>query len=159
MTRERTAPKPPFLLDVMLGKLATYLRFCGYDTAYALDRDLEADDDLLALAEHEGRTLLTRDVQLAERADRGCLLIERDPHEQLRELADAGLPLEPTAEPARCGRCNASVERVDERAETPAYAPDPSETPQWRCTACGQVFWRGSHWERMRETLRTLGEE
>lgn len=30
------------LLDVMLGKLAVYLRVCGYDTAYALGRGLEA---------------------------------------------------------------------------------------------------------------------
>jgi len=33
-----------FLLDVMLGKLATYLRMCGYDTLYALEEDIEADD-------------------------------------------------------------------------------------------------------------------
>jgi len=35
------------LLDTMLGKLATYLRMCGYDTAYALDEEAEADDALL----------------------------------------------------------------------------------------------------------------
>jgi len=53
---------------VLLGKLATYLRMCGSDAAYALDRGLEADGWLLALAAAEGGTLLTRDEQLAERA-------------------------------------------------------------------------------------------
>jgi len=56
------------LVDAMLGKLARYLRMCGYDAAYALDRGLEADEDLLAVARDEGRQLLTRDRQLADRA-------------------------------------------------------------------------------------------
>jgi hypothetical protein len=43
------------LLDVMLGKLATYLRMCGYDAAYAVERGIEADDALLARADAEGR--------------------------------------------------------------------------------------------------------
>jgi len=37
------------LLDTMLGKLATYLRMCGYDAAYALDEGVESDDALLAV--------------------------------------------------------------------------------------------------------------
>lgn len=57
----------PFLLDAMCGTLATYLRMCGYDVAYALDRDAEADDRLLDLAAAEDRTLVTRDRELAER--------------------------------------------------------------------------------------------
>lgn len=160
MSEERAAPPaPPFLLDVMLGKLAVYLRLCGYDTVYALDRDTEADDELLAMADREKRTLLTRDVHLSNRADRGFLLTERDPRDQLAELAVAGLALEPTDEPVRCGRCNGSVEAVEHADETPDYAPDPSEQPQWCCRACGQVFWKGSHWDRMRETLREARRE
>jgi len=33
-----------FLLDVMLGKLVTYLGTCGYETLYAVEEGLEADD-------------------------------------------------------------------------------------------------------------------
>jgi len=146
-------PTGPLLLDAMLGKLATYLRMCGYDAAYALDRGVEADGAVLDLARAEDRTLLTRDVRLAERAGRSLLLTEREPVDQLRELADAGLALDLDERPSRCGRCNGRVERVPGDDESPDYAPDPSETPQWRCTACGQVFWRGSHWDRVRETL------
>ena len=151
-----TATEGPFLLDVMLGKLASYLRMCGYDAAYALDRGAEADEDVLALARAEGRTLLTRDVDLAGRADRSMLLTERDPVDQLRELVASGTPLDLDERPSRCGRCNGPVEPVPADETTPAYAPDPSETPQWRCTACGQVFWKGSHWDRVRETLDRL---
>ena len=151
-------PDPPFLLDVMLGKLAVYLRLCGYDTVYALDRGVEADDRILEQAERESRTLLTRDVQLSNRAERGVLLTERDPDDQLAELVAAGLRLEPTDEPEWCGRCNGPVVAVDASEGTPEYAPDAAEREQWHCTHCGQVFWKGSHWDRMRETLREARE-
>lgn len=140
----------------MCGKLATYLRMCGYDTAYALDRGEEDDDRLLGLAREEGRTLVTRDVQLSEAAERSVLLRERDPRDQLRELDAAGLSLSLDERPAYCGRCNGPVEPVSREAETPEYAPDPAEVDQWRCRDCGRTFWKGSHWDRVRETLSGL---
>ena len=152
-----TALSAPFLLDVMCGKLATYLRFCGYDAAYALDRGVEADDALVAMAREEDRRLLTRDVALAERAgDRGFLLHDRDVEGQLRELAAAGLELTLDEQPARCGACNGPVERVPADASVPEYARDPGETAMWRCRACGQHFWKGSHWRRVEETLAEI---
>jgi uncharacterized protein with PIN domain len=142
-----------FFLDVMLGKLAVYLRLAGYDAAYAGDRNIEADDRVLELAEAEDRILLTRDVQLAAQADESILLTERDVEDQLAELREAGVALEADAEPSRCGRCNGRLEPVAKTADTPDYAPDPAETDCWRCRACRQVFWRGSHYERMKKVL------
>ena len=149
----------PFLLDAMLGKLATYLRMCGYDAAYALDegRGTEADDALLAAAREEGRTLLTRDGELARRAgDRGMLLTSRAVEDQLRKLHEGGVTLELDDRPARCGSCNGPVGRVP-AGERAAYAPD--EGPVWRCERCGQQFWKGSHWERVGETLADIASD
>lgn len=143
------------LLDVMLGKLATYLRMCGYDAAYALDRETEADDDLLAMARAEDRLLLTRDVLLARRAENSLLLTAREVTDQLGELADAGFDLA-LSEPSRCARCNGVLERVAEGEESPDYAPSPTETDVWRCRSCGQRYWRGSHWDDVEETLSDL---
>jgi len=42
------------LVDAMCGKLARYLRMCGYDAAYTLDRGLEDDEAILAVAAEEG---------------------------------------------------------------------------------------------------------
>lgn len=142
-----------FFLDVMLGKLAVYLRLAGYDTAYAGDRGIESDDRILELAASEGRILLTRDVQLAERADRSILLTKRDVEDQLAELREAGVALEADDEPSRCGRCNGRLDAVSKESETPEYAPDAAETDCWRCRDCGQVFWKGSHYERMKKAL------
>ena len=87
------------LLDVMLGKLAVHLRMCGYDAAYALDRDVEADDRLQAIATEEARTLLTRDEQFAARTPGALLLTTRDVEDQLWELEDAGVEHEHAGEP------------------------------------------------------------
>ena len=144
------------LLDAMLGKLATYLRMCGYDAAYALDRGVEADDVLLELAADEARRLVTRDAALAARAPGGVLLRSRDVTDQLRELADAGFELELADPLARCGRCNGRLERVDADADVSDYAPDPADEAVWRCGACGQHFWKGSHWDDVRERLAGL---
>ncbi|WP_049982772.1 Mut7-C RNAse domain-containing protein [Halorubrum sp. BV1] len=172
---------PRVLLDAMCGSLATYLRMCGYDAAYALDRGVEADDRLLALAADEDRTLITRDRDLVARAKRdgkteggatdqgadAVLLTERDVLDQLRELRAAGFPVELAAEPTRCGACNGPVERVDRRVDgdstagpiaRPEYVPDDVgvDRPGWRCRDCGRWFWKGSHWADVAARLDTL---
>jgi uncharacterized protein with PIN domain len=146
----------PLLLDVMLGKLATYLRMCGYDAAYAGTRGAETDDDALAVAETEGRTLVTRDHALATRADPSLLLSSRDPVDQLRELAAAGYDLTLAETPSHCSACNGRLERVDRTEPTPDYAPAPHEETVWRCRDCGQHFWKGSHWDDVAATLADL---
>ncbi|MFB6301448.1 MAG: DUF5615 family PIN-like protein [Haloferacaceae archaeon] len=145
------------LCDAMLGSLATYLRMCGHDAAYALDRGVEADDRVLALAREEDRLLVTRDAALAARAgDRGLLVESKDVLDQLRDLRTAGIDVSLPDRPRRCGACNGPLDPVPADGETPAYAPDPAETDCFRCRDCGQMFWRGSHWADVRERLASL---
>ncbi len=144
------------LLDAMCGGIRAHLRMCGHDAAYALDRDVEADDRLLSVARGEDRTLVTRDRALAARADASILLTERSVEGQLRELAAAGVALSLVDRPTRCGRCNGPVDAVAADVATPEYAPDPGETDVWRCRDCGGHFWKGSHWEDVAATLRDL---
>jgi uncharacterized protein with PIN domain len=157
-SEEKTAVRPEtdrLLCDVMLGTLAVYLRLCDYDTAYAGDRGVEADDRLVAMAEEENRRLCTRDVELAGRVPGSLCLTERDIERQLSELREMGVELTVAETPTYCGRCNGRLVAVAPDADTPEYAPDPAAVDCWRCQACGQVFWKGSHWERMRETIES----
>ncbi|MFC7215640.1 Mut7-C RNAse domain-containing protein [Saliphagus sp. GCM10025334] len=153
------------LVDGMCGGIVAYCRMCGHDTVYAGDRDLEADDRLLDVAADEGRTIVTRDVDLAARGERAILLESRDTHGQLRTLHDHGIDLTLPDEPRRCGRCNGPLERVSEAetgtetVDTPPYAPDSSEVAVWACRDCGQHFWKGSHWDRVRRTLEAVRSE
>ena len=144
------------LCDAMLGKLATYLRMCGYDAAYALDDGLTADEAVLDRLRDSGRTLVTRDRSLASRAPEAVLLTEREIDDQLCELAAAGFELDLADRPDRCGVCNGLLEAVDDDERTPEYAPDPADIAVWRCVDCGQHFWKGSHWDDVAETLAGL---
>ncbi|MFB6152031.1 MAG: Mut7-C RNAse domain-containing protein [Haloarculaceae archaeon] len=144
------------LLDVMLGKLATYLRMCGYDAAYAGERGIESDDALLDAARAEDRLLVTRDRELARRGDESVLLAGREIRDQLRELREEGFELALADEPRRCSACNGRLRAVDRTEPTPEYAPAPHEETVWRCADCGQHFWKGSHWDHVGETLEDL---
>jgi len=144
------------VLDAMLGKLSTYLRMCGYDATYTGGRGLESEDETLALASTEDRVVVTRDRELAGAAERSVLLTTREVSEQLRELRDAGFALALADEPERCSACNGPLERVDRTEPTPDYAPETHEETVWRCRACGQHFWKGSHWDDVAATLSDL---
>lgn len=144
------------LLDVTLGKLAVYLRLCGFDTADAGDRGIEADDRIAAAAKREDRRLCTRDVELARRTPGAILLTERELDEQLAELRESGFVLDVADPPAYCGRCNGDLVAVAADAGTPAYAPEPDAVDCVRCRACEQVFWKGSHYERMSEVIEAV---
>lgn len=150
-----TPADTPLLLDAMFGKLATYLRMCGYDAAYALDRGIEADEALRKLADEEGRVLLTRDVNLGRRTDDSLVLAGKGIETQLAELCEAGFRLA-LDEPSRCSACNGTLRKVSDNEATPPFAPSPTERRVWRCRECGQPFWRGSHWDDVGARLEGL---
>lgn len=144
-----------FLVDAMLGKLARYLRLCGYDAAYSLDRGIASDAALRRIARTEDRTIITRDHDVAAGCDDAILLHETEIEAQLRELQAEGIELT-LDKPAYCGRCNGPLARIPEFDATPADVPDVDEMPVWRCTECGQWFWRGSHWDDVKARLASL---
>ena len=65
MTRREPNPPPRFLVDAMLGHVARDLRLLGLDARYAAGLD---DPAILALAQRDGRRLITCDAELARRA-------------------------------------------------------------------------------------------
>jgi len=133
-----------FVADVMLGRLARWLRALGYDTLYSRDA---SDARLLGIALREGRRLLTRDTGLARRARATGLLIRaEDLDAQIREVMTAcGLvarvPL------SRCLECNGTLTRrhpEEVRERVPPYTLA-TQREFWTCAGCGRVFWAGSH--------------
>ena len=145
-----------FVLDVHLGRLAKYLRILGFDTQY----EVRAHDDELAAEAAAGRFLLTRDRSLLMRRQvrRGALVRGDDPREQLVWLARK-LALWPVAEPLRrCLRCNALLEPVAKEA---VWERVPPKTRLWcaefvLCPGCGQLYWPGSHFDRMQAWIRSV---
>jgi len=151
-------PAPRFAADAMLGRLATWLRLLGYDTFYQRDID---DSDLTALAQREGRIVLTRDVQLTKRRNVRTLLIESDNvWAQLRQVVHA-CHLRRRSQQARCPRCNTPLHPLEHAA---AHERVPEHV--WRthqtfreCPTCGRVFWRGTHVHDIEARLAMIFDE
>ena len=143
-----------FLCDHMLGTLARWLRFLGYDTVYpeALD-----DTAVKALAARDGRILLTRDRELGSRVPNALYVLSDDPEEQLVQVARA---YRLTAQEAlsRCSVCNAvidSVPKEDARGRVPQGVYD-RQHEFWRCRQCGRFYWQGSHFEHVLAKVRDV---
>lgn len=147
------------LVDAMCGDLVPYLRLCNHDTTYALDRGIEADEQLCTLASNEDRTLITRDRTLGQQVDDSIVLDSTDTDDQLRALEAAGVDLTPGSTPEYCGRCNGSLSTVPATVSTPEYAPQPNAHDLWQCKDCEQYFWKGSHWQRMTSRLAGLSKK
>ena len=145
-----------FLCDHMLGTLAKWLRFLGYDTAYPGPLD---DNDLKALAANEGRILLTRDKELSGRLAGAAYVESDDLDAQFAQVVRAfGL----TAKDAmsRCSVCNAlivAVPKEDARDHVPPGVYDRHQE-FWRCRQCGRFYWPGSHYDRVMAKLRGVPE-
>jgi uncharacterized protein with PIN domain len=143
-----------FILDVHLGKLARLLRMLGFDTLYR--RDYE-DSEIVRISVQAHRIILTRDRGLLKRGavTHGYWIRSTEPIVQAREVVrrfDLSAQVKPLS---RCIPCNGIIEKVDKEA---VIAQLPPGTAAWydtfyRCPDCGQLYWPGSHYDRMQETI------
>jgi len=146
-----------FLCDAMLGSLARWLRFFGYDAAFlGPDKD---DSEVAEAARVEGRWLLTRDRELATVGPRTMLIRSEDVESQLVEVfSRLGLFPAPDLGGSRCSECNGELEPVDRgavRDEVPPYVLGTAERFR-RCRGCGRVYWPGTHTERIVSTMQSI---
>lgn len=151
-------PDPPqparFVLDIHLGRLAAYLRMLGFDTLYRNDYE---DEELARVASAENRILLTRDVGLLKRGivRHGYFVRSIVPEQQIRDVMQY-YRLASQAEPfQRCIKCNGALIDVakDEILEQlPANTAEVFDKFR-QCPDCDQIYWRGSHLERMERLI------
>ena len=147
-----------FITNGMLGKLTRWLRMLGHDAEYSGSLD---DDELIDRAKTEKRILLTRDIKLCQRATtRGINAFLVDGDTGTRKLAQLSkrfdFKLEIDMAISRCPKCNASIESVptEKVMDRIPKATILHHNKFWKCQSCGQIYWRGSHWKRIEETLR-----
>ena len=142
-----------FVADVMLGKLARWLRALGYDTLYFRDAP---DSRLLGIALRERRQLLTRDAGLAARAGAAGRLVRAGSLDaQLREVTEAW-GLTSRAPLSRCLECNETLARRapgEVRDRVPPYTCA-TQREFWECAGCRRVFWAGTHAEGILSRLQ-----
>lgn len=141
----------------MLGTLARWLRFAGFD---ALFNPQLGDVELATLCRYEGRWLLSRDRELVSGAGPRALLVGGDDvAEQIAQLRGR-LPLvvDPARFFTRCSRCNGRLEEAALKDVVGVVPPFVAAQAQRfsRCEGCGQVYWPGSHHARIARRLSEL---
>lgn len=147
-----------FLADSMLGKLARWLRMLGNDVTYNIQLD---DAQLMELAKNEGRILLTRDLELYQRAvsrDIDAYFVEgKSEAARLAELAKRyGVDLEIDMDKSHCPVCNtplkpAQKEQLQGELQKNTFT---YYDKFWKCPHCGQIYWQGAHWKQISNTLK-----
>jgi uncharacterized protein with PIN domain len=142
---------------VHLGKLARLLRLLGFDTAYS---NGAAKNELLEMAVREGRVLLSRDASFfAQRSLSFHYVSHQDPEVQLNELLTRFFLL-PKAKPfSRCLHCNGLLAPVEKPAVEKVLEKNTAAYYHrfWQCANCRKIYWQGSHYQRMKALLKTLG--
>ncbi len=146
----------------MVGRLARYLRFVGEDVEYV--RGL-TDDEVIARASVENRQILTRDRALARQAPRAFLLRSSDLAAQWKQVRTAWPEVGAVVRFDRCTECNGRLGpyRRGSSPDRETGLPSADRAPSlalYACSACGHVYWEGSHTARIRAQLAAwAGEE
>ena len=146
--------QPRFIADVMLGKLAKWLRIAGFDVLYS---NRFSDDDLIALSNEEGRILLSLDSRLLVRKTvKNFIFMESwNLEDQIKQiLRFAHLERFP-APLSRCLSCNeilTDVPNESVRNRVPVYVFS-TQTHFKLCPKCRKIFWSGTHREAALKVL------
>jgi uncharacterized protein len=153
-SRDAIPGRHRFVADNHLGRLSAYLRMLGFDVIYRNNFD---DEVLAQISSQEERILLTRDRRLLMRSivRYGYCLRSLESRQQLQEVIRR-YALSNTLTPfRRCLRCNILLDPVSKEAILDQLEPLTrlyyDEFHQ--CPICGQIYWKGSHYEHMQEII------
>lgn len=152
-------PEPRFVLDTHLGRLASHLRMLGFDTLYRNDY---GDEELAHVSHTEQRILLTRDLGLLKRSLvlHGYFVRHTQPDRQVVEVLRR-LGLRGWVRPfTRCTRCNGLLTVVEKAAIAERLSDETRRHyDEFRlCQSCEQLYWRGSHFQRLEAFLAEVME-
>jgi uncharacterized protein len=146
-----------FIADVMVGKLARYLRMAGHDVLYENDA---TDDMIIKIASKTGRIVLTRDSLMLTRRDfkNGAIkylhIKDDNLKNQLEQVkSELKISLEPNL--IRCIECNQKLVKVnkeDLKDKIPPYVFKTQENFMY-CKKCNKYYWRGTHYKNIKNAF------
>lgn len=139
-----------FIADSMLGKLAKWMIAAGFDVVFKKNSTREF---VVNTAREQGRVILTRDTAIRESE---VILIESDNfREQMEQVFEkTGLPSSEKAF-TRCLDCNIILipaEKAEVEGRVPPYVFQVHQE-FLICPQCQKIFWKGSHYDRMKDIL------
>lgn len=155
--REKPLREVRFILDVHLGKLAKYMRLLGFDSLY---ETTFPDEEIIRRSAEEKRIILTRDKILLRnnKVTHGYWVRSDDPELQVREVVERLDLRGKIATFTRCLECNSLIEPVGRESIEDRL---PLKTKQYYneffiCPGCSRIYWKGSHYERMKTFAESL---
>ena len=151
---------PKFVADVMLGRLAKWLRIAGFDVLYS---NKFSDDELIEISNREDRVLLSRDTRLLIRkpVTKFLFLETQEIQSQIRQVFRSMSILELEFPLTRCLSCNdilMEANRESVRSRVPAFVYN-TQSHFKSCPKCGKIFWAGTHRNAVVCTLNKLLSE
>ena len=152
-----------FIADIMVGKLAKYLRMAGYDVLY--DNNI-SDEEILNTAKNAGRIVLTRDSIMLRRREcrqniiKSMLIRDDKLTKQLQQVKeDLKIELKPNL--VRCLECNSillSIKKEEVENKVPPYVFKTQNTFLF-CPKCSKYYWRGTHFESISKAFKTINSQ
>ncbi len=147
-----------FIADVNVLKLGRLLILLGFDVACSSSF---SDAEIADIARAQSRIVLTRDTTLLKRKkiDFARRVRSDFPYEQVLEVVDFFGLQDLTAFFSRCTACNKLLVPVAKNDIIHLLEP---KTRQYffdflQCPQCQKVFWKGSHYDAMKDTFSRLG--
>jgi uncharacterized protein with PIN domain len=149
--------QPAFVADVMLGRLAKWLRIAGFDVLYS---NRFGDDELVALSRQQERILLSRDTRLLLRkaVDRFVFLESEQIEEQLAQVFKATSINVLPGILTRCLACNRillDIPRDQIRDRVPPFVFETQRLFK-SCPDCRRVYWAGTHRQAVLNVFRRI---
>jgi uncharacterized protein len=139
-----------FICDVHLGKLAKYMRMCGFDVFYSNNL---LDHLIIQMSDETKSIILTKNKELfkTKQPSRAYLVKQSDSKMQLFEIISY-FDLKTSIEPfSRCTKCNLTVQPVDKNS-IEKQVPSPvlkMHKSFMKCYGCNRIYWQGSHYMSM----------
>lgn len=140
-----------FIVDVMLGKLAKWLRIFGFDSIYSSKM---TDNEIIYLSRKENRIVITRDKELFNRLEPNLrVFINSDkPLNQFVQLKSLlNLKIDKSLILSRCSLCNSELILVNKelaKDKVPPFIYNRHNIFKY-CRTCDKFYWQGSHIDRI----------
>lgn len=133
----------------MLGRLARYLRILGFSVIY--EQDGIDDDRIVEVCRDNSYILITRDRLLSRRYNPSILITSTQIGSQIIEFTSVYKPDRKRLF-MRCTVCNGILLPI--KLEENDYR---SKLNPYKCSACGKLYWSGTHPTNIIEYLERLG--
>jgi uncharacterized protein with PIN domain len=155
--REKPLRECRFVVDVHLHRLVRGLRMLGFDVFYKTENP---DREIIRRSINEKRIILTRDKELLKHRNvtHGYWVRATVSEDQLKEVLrrfDLHSQIKPFT---RCMICNSQLKAV-EKKQIKDKIPEKTATYYsefYRCRHCNQIYWPGSHYQKMQQKIERL---